>query len=446
MLDFACMTLLGGAIAKSAQIGLHTWLPDAMEGPSPVSALIHAATMVTAGVYLVVRFSPVIEYSYITKQTCLMVGAITAFFASTTALFQNDIKRVIAYSTCSQLGYMMFACGLSGYDFAMAHLFNHAFFKALLFLSAGAIIHALEDEQDMRRMGGSIENLILSYTCILFASMSLLALPFTTGFYSKDGILELAFATATPAGYFAYILGLTAAFFTALYSTRLICLTFFGSPRGFREHLLHSHDANLEMALVMYILIIPTVIIGHLTNDLFVGVGTNFWGNAILILPENFVSDIEFIPTGIKILPLIFSLIGIMLGFGFYYFNPTLLDIKYKYYNIYLFFNYKWLFDPLYNAFIAKPVLWFGHRVTFEILDRGFFEWVGPYGLAKIITRLVSIAQKMQSGYLYHYIFLIVIGLIILVSLIYISITMFDPQLQKILFISIFLILVVYNI
>jgi len=242
VIDCCCLFLLGGAAAKSAQLGLHTWLPDAMEGPSPVSALIHAATMVTAGIFLLVRCSPLLEFSELTLSLATILGSLTAFFAATVALCQHDIKRVIAYSTCSQLGYMLFACGLSGYNFAMFHLFNHAFFKASLFLSAGSIIHSLAIEQDLRKMGGLSQILPFAFVCTLFSSLSLMGFPFLSGFYSKDAILELAFSRSS-LGFFAFIMGSASAFLTSLYSIRLIVLTFLIKPNAFRSYILTAHDA-----------------------------------------------------------------------------------------------------------------------------------------------------------------------------------------------------------
>jgi len=431
LLDFASITLLGGAMAKSAQIGLHTWLPDAMEGPSPVSALIHAATMVTAGVFLIIRFSPIIELSNITRYTCIIFGTITAFFASTSAIFQNDIKRVIAYSTCSQLGYMMFACGLSGYNFAIFHLFNHAFFKALLFLSAGAVIHALSDEQDMRAMGGLLAPLQLSYLSTFFGSVALMGLPFLSGFYSKDGILELAFATYLPLGYFAYILGGLSAFATAFYSIRLISLTFLVTPMAPRQIILASQDAHKEMAVVLYFLLIPTCLVGYLAYDAFIGPGTDFWGNSLMILPANFISDSEFLSLDIKLFPVVLSLMGIVLGIYVNYYNTNLFNIGIKFLKpIYTYFNYKWFFDPIYNYFIVKPGIRFGYRVAFQVLDRGIFEWVGPFGLAYIFNSLIYIAHKIQSGIIYHYLFLIVGGVLVSLCLVFI------PNLVSLLFLK----------
>jgi NADH-ubiquinone oxidoreductase chain 5 len=290
-----CSLLFIGAMGKSAQIGLHTWLPDAMEGPTPVSALIHAATMVTAGVFLIIKCSPIFEYVPTVLSFITFIGAMTAFFSATIGLVQNDIKKVIAYSTCSQLGYMIFACGLSNYHVSLFHLANHAFFKALLFLSAGAIIHSLSNEQDMRKFGGLA--LLLPYTSImlLIGSLSLMGFPFLTGFYSKDLILELALTKYTIEGSFAYSLGLITAFFTSFYSFRVFYLTFIYKNNSFRKVISHVHELPLKMAISLAVLSLGSIFLGYVAKDLFVGLGTDFWNHSILILPEhNNQLDAEF--------------------------------------------------------------------------------------------------------------------------------------------------------
>lgn len=269
-----------------------------MEGPTPVSALIHAATMVTAGVFLLGRCSPILEYSPAILSLITIVGAMTAFFAGTTGLLQNDLKRVIAYSTCSQLGYMVFACGLSGYNVGIFHLANHAFFKALLFLGAGSIIHAVSDEQDFRKMGGLRRVLPFSYAVMLIGSMSLMGFPFLTGFYSKDVILEIAFGHYNTVAHFAYWLGTFAAFFTAFYSMRLLYLTFLVDTNSYRAVLQKVHDAPIRLGLPLFILAIPSIFAGYMGKEIALGLGSTFWGNAFFQLPQNLVSiDAEFIPT-----------------------------------------------------------------------------------------------------------------------------------------------------
>ena len=295
VLTVICSLLFIGAMGKSAQIGLHTWLPDAMEGPTPVSALIHAATMVTAGVFLIIKCSPLFEYVPTVLSVITFVGATTAFFSATIGLVQNDIKKVIAYSTCSQLGYMIFACGLSNYHVSLFHLANHAFFKALLFLSAGAIIHSLSNEQDMRKFGGLAPLLPFTSIMLLIGSLSLMGFPFLTGFYSKDLILEIALTKYTIEGSFAYCLGLITAFFTSFYSFRVFYMTFIYKNNSFRTVITHVHELPLKMAISLGVLSFGSIFLGYFAKDLFVGLGTDFWAQSILILPEhNNQLDAEF--------------------------------------------------------------------------------------------------------------------------------------------------------
>ena len=359
--EFNALNLIGillfvGAVGKSAQLGLHTWLPDAMEGPTPVSALIHAATMVTAGVFLLARCSPLLEYSSNALFVISVVGGITAFFAATTALVQNDLKRVIAYSTCSQLGYMVFACGLSNYSVAVFHLANHAFFKALLFLGAGSVIHAVGDEQDMRKMGGLRRLLPFTYAMMVVGSLALMGMPFLTGFYSKDVILEISYATYSSAGHFAYWLGSFAAFCTAFYSIRLLALCFLSEPNGSRSLILSASESNWPMSLVLGILAIPSIFIGYFSRDLFIGLGTDFWGNALFCLPVNLsIIDAEFMSTSLKMLPLCFSLIGGFVSFILYRkYNRDLFQFKTSLVGrkFYIFLNRKWFFDKFYNCLL----------------------------------------------------------------------------------------------
>ena len=278
LLTVSCFLLFIGAVGKSAQLFLHTWLPDAMEGPTPVSALIHAATMVTAGVFLIARCSPLFEHAPNTLIIVTVLGAMTAFFGATVGLLQNDLKRVIAYSTCSQLGYMIFICGISNYSVAIFHLSNHAFFKALLFLSAGAIIHAMGDEQDMRRMGGLLNFLPFSYAMVFIGSLALMGFPFLTGFYSKDVILELAYSKYTLSSRFAYWLGTISAFFTAFYSIRLLFLVFLVEVNAYKQIVLHIHEAPFRMAFPLFLLSLGSIFVGFLSKDMFIGLGTHFWG------------------------------------------------------------------------------------------------------------------------------------------------------------------------
>jgi NADH-ubiquinone oxidoreductase chain 5 len=276
LISIICFFLFIGAIGKSAQLGLHTWLPDAMEGPTPVSALIHAATMVTAGVFLIARTSPLFEYTSSMLSIVTIIGACTAFFAATVGSLQNDLKRVIAYSTCSQLGYMVFACGLSNYSVGVFHLINHAFFKALLFLGAGSIIHAVADEQDMRKMGGLKKLVPFTYSMMVIGSLALIGFPFLTGFYSKDVILEVAYGKYTPEGHFSYILGSLGAFFTAFYSTRLLYLTFLSTPNGYKTVICSAYDSSYQISISLFLLVIPRVLIGFYAKDMIIGFGSDF--------------------------------------------------------------------------------------------------------------------------------------------------------------------------
>jgi len=326
LITIICFFLFVGAVGKSAQLGLHTWLPDAMEGPTPVSALIHAATMVTAGVFLIARTSPLYEYTADMLSVVTFAGACTAFYAATIGLMQNDLKRVIAYSTCSQLGYMVFACGLSNYSVGVFHLVNHAFFKALLFLGAGSVIHAVADEQDMRKMGG-LKNLVpFTYSLMVIGSLALIGFPFLTGFYSKDVILEVAYGKYTVEGHFSYVLGSVGAFLTAFYSTRLIYLTFLSRPNGFKSVICYAYDSSYQISISLFLLVVPSVLIGYYSKDMIIGLGTDFWGNAIFVTSENMNRiDAEFITHIFKILPVILSLLGSISAFLVYSFGRKLL-------------------------------------------------------------------------------------------------------------------------
>jgi NADH-ubiquinone oxidoreductase chain 5 len=442
-LTLISVLLFVGAVGKSAQLGLHSWLPDAMEGPTPVSALIHAATMVTAGVFLLVRCSSIFEYSPNALFLVTILGAMTAFFAATTGLLQNDIKRVIAYSTCSQLGYMVFACGVSNYSVGMFHLTNHAFFKALLFLGAGSVIHAVSDEQDMRRMGGLKRLLPFTFAVISIGSFALMGFPFLAGFYSKDVILEVTFAKYNTSSHFAYCLGTFAAFFTAFYSMRLIFLSFLAEPNGFKTIILGAHDSSLKMAIPLFILSVPSIFIGYFLKDMFIGVGSAFWNNSIFILPLNLnIFDAEFAPQFFKILPVCFSILGAFLALFFYTFmSKDLYSLKISMLGriCYTFLNKKWFFDKFYNEFLNQAALTFGFYVTYKILDRGLIEMIGPFGLTKIIFVSSKKIAKQQIGSFYIYAFWIFFGLAFMLCLINFSILFIDLSLLLIFLIVFFL-------
>src|SRR3954451_10572844 len=325
-LELACVLLFIGAMGKSAQIGLHTWLPDAMEGPTPVSALIHAATMVTAGVYMVARLSPMFEYAPGALAVVGVIGGTTAFFAGTVGMAQNDIKRVIAYSTCSQLGYMFFAAGVSAYGAAIFHLFTHAFFKGLLFLCCGSVIHAMGGEQDMRRMGGLWRKTPITYVTMWIGALSLSALPFFSGYYSKDTILEAAWASGSAVGRYAWVLGTVAALMTAFYISRVMFMTFHGEPRAGEEAMHHAHESPWVMLVPLIVLAIGAAFFGYLGYDFFVGhERADFWKGSILVLPQyDSLAAAEGVPALIRFMPLIFAVIGIGVAYLFYIADPKL--------------------------------------------------------------------------------------------------------------------------
>lgn len=425
------LLLFVGSVGKSAQLGLHTWLPDAIEGPTPVSALIHAATIVTAGVFLIIRCSPLYEFAPIALLVITFIGAITAFFAATTGILQNDLKKVIAYSTCSQLGYITFACGCSQYTVGAFHLANHAFFKALLFLGAGSIIHAIADEQDIRHIGGLRDTLTYTYTCIWIGSLSLIGFPLLTGFESKDVILEVACGSFTFQGTFAHWLGTIAAFFTAFYSFRLLYLTFCNDPNGNRPFFEQSHDSPILIAGPLFLLSIGSCCVGYLTRDWAIGIGTNAWGLAVLSVSSTGV-DAEFLPYAWKILPVVISICGATLSLLLYNsfikalvrlnlgpllsnsFTPSgssFLGIQ-----LYRFLNKKWFFDKVYNDTLVPATIRFGYHTTFLTIDKGVIEILGPQGIVIILQKVVRSARYIQTGYLYHYASIILGGVIFLLS------------------------------
>tara|TARA_R110002124_G_scaffold64985_2_gene177758 strand:- start:572220 stop:574433 length:2214 start_codon:yes stop_codon:yes gene_type:complete len=497
--DIHAMTLIGlllftGAVGKSAQLGLHTWLPDAMEGPTPVSALIHAATMVTAGVFLVARFSPLYEYAPIALMVITVFGACTALVAATIGMTQFDIKRVIAYSTMSQLGYMFFALGVSAYGAAIFHLMTHAFFKALLFLGAGSVIHAMSDEQDMRKMGGIWRKIPFTYAMMWIGSMALAGLPFFAGYYSKDMILEVAFADNSWFGTMAFVFGILAAMMTAFYSWRLIFMTFHGKPRADKKVMDHVHESPFVMAVPLLVLAIGAILSGAVFYNGFVGgshhddgahathaaphnvasaentvhgeaekgvvfysdaslagedhdaeahsvvssehavdtgehivVDTHeenifaalsdsskFWQNSIKVLPENdTVTAAHNVPFWVKKLPILMSLLGIFLAYIFYICCPSLPALFSRAFKPLhsLFFN-KWYFDELYNAVFVKNALRIG--CAFSWSDRNIVDRFGPDGAAKTTALVGKLSSRFQSGFVYQYAFVMIIGLVMI--------------------------------
>ena len=407
VITLICFFFFIGATGKSAQVGLHTWLPDAMEGPTPVSALIHAATMVTAGVFLIVRCSPLFEYAPTISLIITISGAMTAFIAASIGLVQNDLKRVIAYSTCSQLGYMMVACGTSGYAVGMFHLTNHAFFKALLFLSAGSIIHALADEQDMRKMGGLLNILPFTYSMMFIGSLSLMGFPFLTGFYSKDLILEWTYSQYSINSTFAYWLGSISAFLTAFYSIRVLSLTFLKKPLMNKVILLHAHEPYYTMTGPLFFLSLCSIFIGYFFKDMMVGLGTDFWGNAIFVLPENILLlEAEFLDTHIKIFPVILSLLGGTIAFIMYnFFFKILFLIKTSFIGIklYTFFNRKWFFDKVYNEILAQHTLTIAYEHGYQNIDRGIIELIGPNGIWMLFSPISNNINNLYVQYFETY-------------------------------------------
>ena len=422
-LTVTCILLFIGAMGKSAQLGLHTWLPDAMEGPTPVSALIHAATMVTAGVFMVCRLSPMFEYAPVALQLVTYVGAATAFFAATVGLTQFDIKRVIAYSTCSQLGYMFFAAGVSAYGAAMFHLMTHAFFKALLFLGAGSVIHAMSDEQDMRKMGGLYKMIPITYAMMWIGSLALAGIGIPgafgfAGFYSKDMILEAAFADHSLHGNIAFWLGIAAAFMTAFYSWRLLIMTFHGRPRASEEVMSHVHESPWVMLAPLVVLSIGAVFAGLLGYNAFVGDGREaFWGEAISVLAANdTIEGAHHVPLWVKLLPLVMAVSGIGLAYVMYMLRPDLPGLVVRLFRpLHSFFFNKWFFDELYDRIFVRPAVYLGYGF-WKAGDGAVIDGVGPDGVAAATRNLAKRFSALQSGYLYHYAFAMLIGVVVLAS------------------------------
>ncbi len=417
-LTTACILLFIGAMGKSAQLGLHTWLPDAMEGPTPVSALIHAATMVTAGVFMLCRLSPMFEYAPVALTLVTLVGATTAIFAATVGMTQFDIKRVIAYSTCSQLGYMFFAIGVSAYQAAIFHLMTHAFFKALLFLGAGSVIHAMSDEQDMRRMGGIWRLIPTTYTLMWVGSLALAGLPFFAGFYSKDIILEAAFGAQSGVGQYAFWMGAAAALLTAFYSWRVLFLTFHGKPRANEKVMAHVHESPPVMIVPLVVLALGAIFSGWLAYDTFVGHHqAEFWGASIFIAPTHAPLDAaHHVPAWVKLLPIVVAVAGILIAWVAYIRQPDLpARVAEQFRALYLFFYNKWYFDELYDRLFVRPAFYLG-RGLWKVGDGAVIDGVGPDGMAAT-TQAVSVqASRLQSGYVYHYAFAMLIGVVLLIS------------------------------
>ncbi|MBP1850610.1 NADH-quinone oxidoreductase subunit L [Rhizobium halophytocola] len=419
-----CLLLFMGAMGKSAQFLLHTWLPDAMEGPTPVSALIHAATMVTAGVFLVARMSPLFELSPDALTFVTLIGAITAFFAATVGLVQNDIKRVIAYSTCSQLGYMFVALGVGAYGAAIFHLFTHAFFKALLFLGAGSVIHAVDGEQDMRYMGGLRKHIPVTFWAMTIGTLALtgVGIPFTifgtAGFYSKDAIIESAFASHSAVGGLAFWLLVIAALFTSFYSWRLAFLTFFGKPRASADVMHHVHESPQVMLIPLYVLSVGALFAGWIFHGYFFGEGyEGFWREALFTGPENEILEAHHhVPVWVALSPFLAMLIGFLLAWYMYIRSPeTPRKLANQHRVLYQFLLNKWYFDEIYDFLFVRPSLALG-RFLWKKVDVAVIDRYGPDGVAAAVVATTRRATRIQTGYLYHYAFVMLIGIAALIT------------------------------
>ncbi len=409
VLDLIGIMLFIGAMGKSAQLGLHTWLPDAMEGPTPVSALIHAATMVTAGVFLMCRMSPLLEFSEITLHIIAWVGALTALFAATIGLTQTDIKRVIAYSTCSQLGYMFFAIGVSAYPAAMFHLTTHAFFKALLFLGAGAVIHALHHEQNMFKMGGVRKTLVVTYALMWVGSLALAGIPPFAGYFSKDLIIESAFGAQGATGYSLYVIGTVAALLTAFYSFRVIFLAFHGSFKGKPKVLAHATDNHKTMRIAMYVLAVGAIFSGFILS----GMGTlEWWQGALVILDHHqALENAHHTPFVVKYLPLLLAAFGIFIAWIFYIRRPCFPQILAKEASIAYSISFnKWYVDEMYDYIIVKNIKRIS-RFLWQTADVKIVDGMGPNGMAYVVRVFANRVRNLQTGYVYHYAFIIVLGI-----------------------------------
>ncbi len=417
-LTILCLLLFMGAMGKSAQFLLHTWLPDAMEGPTPVSALIHAATMVTAGVFLVARMSPLFELAPVARDVVIVIGAITAFFAATVGLVQNDIKRVIAYSTCSQLGYMFVALGVGGYGIAIFHLFTHAFFKALLFLGAGSVIHAMGGEQDMRKMGGLAPHIRITWAMMLIGTLALTGFPLTAGYFSKDAVIEAAFASHAGPHMFAFALLVIAAFCTSFYSWRLAFMTFNGPTRADKETIEHSHESPMVMLVPLFVLALGAVVAGFVFAPYFIGhEEALFWGASIYRSPENhIIHDIHEVPMWVKYSPLVAMILGFLLAVLFYIRNTSLPGkLAAMHQPIYQFLLNKWYFDELYDFLFVRPAFWLG-RLFWKQGDGAVIDGLGPNGIAARVADGSGLIVRLQTGYVYHYAFAMLIGVAAIVT------------------------------
>jgi NADH-quinone oxidoreductase subunit L len=417
--ELCAVLLFIGAMGKSAQLFLHTWLPDAMEGPTPVSALIHAATMVTAGVFLVTRMSPLFEMAPVALSIVTVIGASTALFAATIGCVQNDIKRIIAYSTCSQLGYMFFAAGVSAYPAAIFHLFTHAFFKALLFLGAGSVIHAMSDEQDIRRMGGIWKKIPATYALMWIGNLALAGVPFFAGFYSKDMVLEAAWGAHSGVGAFAFACGLASAFLTAFYSWRLLILTFHGEPRADHHVMEHIHESPPVMIAPLVVLAIGAVFAGMVFYEPFVGHHWHdFWRAAIVVAPGNdAMENAHHAPLWVKLAPVVMGTSGIALAYVLYMLRPEIPgQLAARFQGVYRFLLNKWYFDELYDRIFVRPSMALGNAL-WKGGDVGVIDRLGPDGIAATARAAAGHIVRLQTGLVYHYAFAMLIGIVVIVTL-----------------------------
>lgn len=408
-ISLACLLLFIGAMGKSAQLGLHVWLPDAMEGPTPVSALIHAATMVTAGVFMLVRMSFMFEYAPEVLKFVAILGALTALFAATVALTQNDIKKVIAYSTCSQLGYMFMACGAGAYSMAMFHLTTHAFFKALLFLGAGSVIHAMSNEQDMRKMGGLWNKIPTTYALMWIGSLALAGIPLFAGYYSKDLILENLWFSAGGISYFPYVLGIFGAFLTAFYSWRLLMMTFHGKSKADLKVLAHVHESPIAMMVPMVVLAIGAIFSGMLMDGPFKS--SAIWKNIIFVKDLN-----QHLPLIIHYLPLVVALGGLVLGILFYTKIskiPSFLSKKASF--LYSFFHQKWYFDELYHKVFVSTTCWAANFLKVKV-DKKIIDKYGPDGIANLVLTGAEASSKWQTGQVVQYAVVMLLSIILFLT------------------------------
>jgi NADH-quinone oxidoreductase subunit L len=412
-LTLICLLLFMGAMGKSAQFLLHTWLPDAMEGPTPVSALIHAATMVTAGVFMVARLSPLFELAPIALAVVTFFGATTAFFAATVGLVQNDIKRVVAYSTCSQLGYMFVAEGVGNYGAGMFHLFTHAFFKALLFLGAGAVIHALHHEQDMRRMGALRKVLPFTWAMMLIGTLSLTGFPLTSGFVSKDAIIEAAYAAGTPIGMYGFVLTVIAALLTSFYSWRLMFLTFEGKPREKPDVLAHAHEPPWTMGLPLILLALGSLLAGAVFMRFFIGGDeVSFWRGSLVTHGEAH----HEVPILVMLAPTLAMGAGFAVTWYFYITNPLVpFGLAKRFRGLYQFLLHAWYFDDLYDFLFVRPAKRIG-RFLWKTGDGAIIDGIGPDGVAARVIDITNRVVKLQSGYIYHYAFVMLIGVALIIT------------------------------